>query len=50
MINNRKDTYVFESVCELLQASFLNFTIENNEKTENERKIIIIRRFEFYDG
>ena len=27
-------TYVFESVCELVQASFLNWTIENNENTE----------------
>ena len=38
MLNHENDTYVFESVCELLQASFLNFTIENNEKTENGRK------------
>ena len=40
MLNHEKDTYVFESVCELLQASFLNFTIENNEKTENKKKIL----------
>ena len=37
-LHHENHTYVFESVCELLQASFLNFTIENNEKTENGRK------------
>ena len=40
MLNHENDTYVFESVCELLHASFLNFTIENNEKTENKKKIL----------
>ena len=34
-------TYVFDSDCELLQASFLNLTIENNENTENENMNII---------
>ena len=32
-------THVFDSVCWLVQASFLNCTMENNEKTK--RKIII---------
>ena len=36
-------TYAFESACELLQASFLNLTMENNEKTAIEilRRIIL---------
>ena len=44
ILNQENDTYVFESVCELLQASFLNFTIENSEKTENGRNKNIILR------
>ena len=31
-------TYVLASVAELLQASFLNWTIENNEKTKFLKK------------
>ena len=36
-------TYALESACELLQASFLNLTMENNEKTVIDilRRIIL---------
>ena len=38
-IMTRQYTYVLESVCELLQASFLKWTIENKENTVSLKKI-----------